>query len=106
MISEILRNSGLFEEHRRPSSEVLRFTVRGREGASIFVQPNEREVHIRPRAFAGNSFPNNAVLEEYVRRHCHRTTRQVGNPAHAYVLAGEHIPGAVDIIRLGMQQED
>ena len=106
MISEILRNSGLFEEHRRASSDVLRFTVIGHPGASIYVQPNERDVHIRPRAFACNSFPNNVALEQYVRRHSHRTTRQVGNRAHAYVLAGEHVPGAVDIIRLGMQRED
>ena len=101
-VAQRLRESGHFEEGAPQGNGTIRFWVNGWRSSSIYVQPNDQEVHIRDQAFLMSRFPNNANLYEFVRENESGTVHGEGNDAFAYRLGGEHIAQAIDIIRLGL----
>ena len=101
-VMQQLRDSGLFCVHFRASSEIVRFTVRHWGAASVWAQPNDREIHIRVRALGRSCFPNNAVLAVFV---CENTFGMNSGPENenwSFKLAEEHIGGLIEIIREGL----
>ena len=101
-VAQRLRDSGHFEEGAPQGNGTIRFWVNGWRSSSIYVQPNDQEVHIRDQAFLMSRFPNNANLYEFVRENESGTVHGEGNNAFAYRLGGEHIAQAIDIIHLGL----
>ena len=101
-VAQRLRDSGHFEEGAPQGNGTIRFWVNGWRSSSIYVQPNDQEVHIRDQAFLMSRFPNNANLNDFVREHASGTVHGEGNAPYAHRLGGEHIAQAIDIIRLGL----
>ena len=104
--TQTLRNSGLFRELSTQEDGEVCFQVIGPDGrvtlgASIYVQPNDREIHIRTRALENGKFPNNARLFDYVRLHSYGMARSEGNPSHAYRVAASRLDRIAEIIRSG-----
>ncbi len=101
MIKQLLMESGLFNKMGSPrNDDVVTFYVKNMQnGATIYVQPSDREIHIRTRAFGNGRFGLcNESLHEFVKEHHSRTVRSPSNSSHAYVLSAEHVPGLIRII--------
>ena len=105
-VQQYLRDSGLPSVWARQSAGVMRFTLIDEEtgiestGASLYVQRNDRDIHIRVRALENRSFPSSDRLHEFVRRNSSRTLRDPSNPSHAYKIDGaQHIARIIEIIR-------
>ena len=103
-VGNLLRDSGLFREYpQQPSTGSTCFQIiGGDDGASIYALRNDREVHIRVRAFERGRFRNiNDRLHDFVYSNSHGTVRQPSNAAHAYKLYGRYMPEVIEIIRSG-----
>ena len=105
-----LRDSGIPSIWARQSAGVMRFTLideetgTERKGASLYIQGNDRDVHIRVRALENNSFPDSGRLHEFVRRNSSRTLRDPSNPSYAYKIDGaQHISGIIEILSDGLR---
>ena len=100
-----MENHELFEEASHQASGVTRFLVRkvgtGRayRSSSIYVQPNDREIHIAESTLANGRFPNNDRLYQFIRDNEQGTRHGAGNSAYAFVLHERHIPGMIRILR-------
>ena len=104
-IKQQLRDSGLFEEHPSQKDGSIRFEVIGWRYASVYVQKDDREVHITVGAFTAigrGRFGNiNDELHEYVRSHSHCFAHGSNNN-RAYKLSSEFISGLIEIIASGI----
>ena len=107
-VQQYLRDSGLPSVWAQQSGDVMRFTLIDEEtgtertGASLYVQRNDRDVHIRVRALENRSFPNSDRLHEFIHRNSSRTLRDPSNPSHAYKIDGaQHITRIIEIIQRG-----
>ena len=73
-----------------------------RSGASIYVQRNDRDVHIRVRALQNNSLPNGERPYEFIRCSSSRALRDPSNPSHAFKIDGQrYIAEVIEVIRAG-----
>ena len=107
-----LRDSGIPGVWARQSAGVMRFTLidqetgTERKGASLYIQGNDRDVHIRVRALENNSFLDSFLdgmrLHEFVHRNSSRTLRDPSNPSYAYKIdGGQYLSGIIEILRVG-----
>ena len=101
-VMQRIRDSGLFDEIPPQKNGTVRFPVRGRSGASIYVLGKEREIHIMDGPLRNNRFPNNRKLYDFVRSRAHGTAHGEGNSAYAFRLTGEHIAEVIEVIRSGL----
>ena len=99
MLLQLLRGSELLQEERPQSSGVIRFrVVNGQYGASIYMQPSGRLVHVRARALERGRYPNNDDLFEYIRQNNDGLLRGRDNASHAYKVLAEDVPGMLAVI--------
>ena len=96
-VKQILRDSGLFEEH--PTSSYVRFTVCGSREASIFVQPKGLKFDIREPALDKGKFPNSPQLHEFASG---KGQTWMQKDARIFRLESEHVGAVVAIIRDGI----
>ena len=98
-------NHELLEEASLQASGVARYLVKNIEtgrtyrSSSIYVQPNDREIHIAESTLENGRFPNNARLYQFIRDNEQGTRHGAGNSAYAFVLHVRHIPGMIRILR-------
>ena len=109
-VQQQLRDSGIPGIWSQQSSGVMRFTLIDeetgieRDGASLYIQGNDRDVHIRVSALENDSFLSGGRLHEFVHRNRSRMLRNPSNPAHAYKIDGaQHISGIIEILSDGLR---
>ena len=98
-------NEDLFhEESYQPSGGVTRYLVRDVETggicphSSIYVQANDREIHITVSALEHDRFPNSHRLHDFLRDNA----RIAGRPGHSryrYEMQEQYIPQMIRILR-------
>ena len=97
-------NDDLFEESSQQRGGVTRYLVRNVEtggiypASSVYVQSNDREIHITLSALEHSRFPNNRRLNDFLRDNA-RVAGRPGHSRHRYELQESHIPEMIRILR-------
>ena len=89
-VSQLIRETGLFEESYQPSAGTISFFYgRKGEGGSIYVQANDVVFHIYREEGLLSRFPNHERLRAYLESHAYRIGRPNSETASCYALHGE-----------------
>ena len=101
-----MENEDLFhEESYQPSGDVTRYLVRDMETggthpySSIYVQSNDREIHIRVSALDHDRFPNSRRLHDFLRDNAREAGRP-GHSRHRYELQERYIREMIRVLRV------
>lgn len=97
-------NEDLFVAESQQRSGVTRYLVRNTQtgdrfdASSIYVQPNDRQIHITVSALEHDRFPNSPRLHDFLRDNA-RIAGRPGHSRHRYELQERHIRRMIGILR-------